>query len=325
MKRGGLGRYVCSYVLFTCGCEAIQAETELGVDWGFRNDELNWSIPGEFRGQDNNIYQPNIVSELTWKNVKSNYLSGHAVFKDGQFIVQGDIGYGTINSGDNQDSDYRGNNRTEEFSRSNNESNGHHVSDVKIGFGLNFGLMVHEGNGPALELTPRMGISSHVQSFRMTHLRQTVSQPQYAPMDVTPPPVGRYGGLNSSYEARWNGPWLGIDMLYHIDRQFSVRAEFEHHKADYSAKANWNLRSDLAHPKSYTHSATGDGNLVRLGIEMALNHEMKMILSVTSQEWTTGTGTDHFYFSDGTSEYGLLNQVTWRSQAYLLGVQVPLR
>ena len=323
-RKGFLTRCSFVWVLFACGCAVAQAEIKLEVDSGFRTDNLSWSIPGAFQGKDNKLYQQNIVSELTWKNVKSNYFSAHGIFKDGQFVVRGDIGYGIISSGANQDSDYRGNNRTEEFSRSNNKSNGNHVSDVKIGFGLNFDLMVDKDRGPTLQLTPLMGLSSHVQSLRMTNLRQTVSQPQYAPLGIDPPSLGSYGGLNSSYEARWSGPWIGIDAVYHVDRQISLRADVEHHKADYSARANWNLRGDLAHPKSYTHNATGDGNVLRLSVEMALSDQMKIAFSVTSQEWTTGTGTDHFYFSDGSSEYGLLNQVKWRSKAYLVGLKVPL-
>ena len=306
-------------------CTAARAETQVGVDLGFRTDDLSWSIPGEFTGKDGNFYQPNIVSELTWKNITSNYLNGHAAFRDGQFFVRGDIGYGIINSGDNQDSDYRGNNRTEEFSRSNNKSNGDHLSDAKIGFGLNFGLMPDEVMGPRLQLTPLAGLSSHVQSLRMTNLVQTVSELQFAPSDIQGlPALGSHPGLNSSYEARWNGPWIGIDALYRVDQQISLHAEYEHHKADYSARANWNLRSDLAHPKSFAHNATGDGDVLHLGIEMTLADRMTISFSVTAQEWKTGRGTDRFYFADGFSDAVPLNEVIWRTQSYLFGLQVPL-
>jgi hypothetical protein len=64
--------------------------------------------------------------------------------------------------------------------------------------------------------------------------------------------------------------------------------------------------------------------VLHLGVEMALSDQTKIAFSVTLQEWTTGTGTDHFYFADGSSEYGPLNRVEWRSQAYLLGLQVRL-
>lgn len=323
-RKSFLIRCVLVWVALACVPAVARAEIALGVDLGFRSDDLRWSIPGAFIGKDGNFYRQNIISELIWKNLKSNYLSGHGTFKDGQFVVRGDVGYGAINSGDNQDSDYRGNNRTQEFSRSNNKSNGDHVNDAQIGFGLSFDLLAEGATGPRLQLTALIGLSSHVQSLRMTDLTQTVSVPQYAPVGINPPPVGSYGGLNSSYEARWKGPWIGIDALYHVNHQISLHADFEYHKADYSAQANWNKRTDFAHPKSFEHDATGEGNVLRLGLEMNLSEQMKIAFSVITQEWTTGTGTDRFYFSDGSSAYGLLNQVKWRSQAYLLGLQMPL-
>jgi hypothetical protein len=322
-RRNFLACCIFVWIALAYGCAAARAETELEMDFGVRADDLRWSIPGGFTGKDNKFYQQNIVSELTWKNLKSNYLDVHGVFQDGKLVVRGDVGYGMIDSGDNQDSDYRGNNRTQEFSRSNNKSNGDHVSDVKIGFGLNFDLVKREA-GPKLQLTPLVGLSSHVQSLRMTNMTQTVSVSQYAPLTINPPALGSYRGLNSSYEARWRGPWTGIDVLYHVAQKASLHANFEYHKADYSAQANWHLRTDVAHPKSFAHDATGDGYVLQLGVGMTLSDHMRMVFSVTSQEWTTGTGTDHFYFADGSSEYGSLNPVKWRSQAYLLGLQVRL-
>ncbi|MBI3776720.1 MAG: hypothetical protein HY273_14455 [Gammaproteobacteria bacterium] len=319
-----VARCLFVWVLFACGPTVACATTEVGVDLGLRTDDLKWSIPGEFTGKDGNIYQQNIVSELTWKNIKSKYLSGHGSFEDGQFVARVNVGRGNIDSGDNQDSDYRGNNRTQEFSRSNNKSNGDTVSDMKLGFGLKFSLMADEVSGSKFQLTPMAGLSSHVQSLRMTNMRQTVSETQYAPVGVTPPAVGSYFGLNSSYKASWKGPFIGIDALFQVNHQIAMRANFEHHKADYSARANWNLREDLAHPKSFAHTATGDGNVWQLGLEMELAAHAQVMFSIVSQEWTTSTGTDRFYFSDGVSDYGLLNPVKWHSQAYQVGFQVSL-
>ena len=314
--------FVCVWLM--SGIALVQAETAWGMDAGVRADELKWSIPGWFTGKDGNRYEQNIISELTWKNLKSNYLSAHGIFRDRQFVVRGDIGYGIINSGDNQDSDYRGNNRTEEFSRSNNKSNGDYVSDLKISFGLNFDLMPDEVSGPRLQLTPRVGVSSQTQSLLMTNLQQTVSEPQYAPMGLNPPALGSYGGLKSSYEAGWSGVWMGVGALYHVTQKISLRAEYELHTSNYSAQANWNLRSDLARPKSFVHSANGNGNVLRLGMEMALANQTRITFSISAQEWTTSKGTDRFYFADGSSGLGILNPVKWSSGAILLGFQTPL-
>lgn len=306
--------------LLGCICNSANAAVEVGLDIGLRTDYLRWSIPGAFTGRDSIIYRPNIISELTWKNLKTTYLTHHAIYVDGQFVMRGDIGYGRINSGDNQDSDYRGTNRTQEFSRSNNKSNGDYVSDVKFGFGLKLDF----GAEPKLQLTPMLGLSAHVQSLRMTNGNQTVSDPQYAPIKLDPSPLGPIPGLSSTYITRWKGPWLGVDTRYQFNDRLSLRANYEYHIADYSAHANWNLRDDLAHPKSFEHSASGYGNVLNITAEVLLSKQMQAYFSITSQEWETGKGSDRFNYADGSSAYGILNNVKWQSQSYLLGLQVRL-
>lgn len=324
MRHFSVKAYVVPGFLLACSCNIANAEIEFGVDLGFRTDDLKWNIPGRFTGKDGKDYIQNIVSELTWKNLKSNYLNGHATFKDGEFIVRGDVGYGVINSGDNQDSDYRGNNRTEEFSRSNNKSNGDNVNDLKIGFGLNFGFLIDEITGPKLQLMPQLGLSSHVQSLLMTNGVQTVSVSEYAPSNLTPAQLGPFPGLKSTYVTQWMGPWLGLDTRYQFNDQITLRANYEYHAIDYSAYANWNLRPDLKHPKSFEHSAAGYGNVLNLGVVMALTRLVKIEFSVTSQQWRTSTGMNVFYFSDGFIGSTPLNAVTWRSQAYQIGMQILL-
>jgi len=61
------------------------------------------------------------------------------------------------------------------------------------------------------------------------------------------PASGPFPGLASSYDAQWIGPWLGAEALIEAERGWSIMANFEYHLADYSASANWNLRTDLAH------------------------------------------------------------------------------
>jgi len=341
-----ISRRTVAGCLLVSVCASAQAETKLGVDLGFRSDELQWSIPGAFRGKDGVIYQQNIISELTWKNLKSNYLGAHGLFQDGQFVARGDVGYGIINSGDNQDSDYRGNNRTEEFSRSNNKSNGDHVSDAKIGVGLNLDNLA----GPSFQFTPMAGISSHVQSLRMTDLNQTVSVSQYAPLQIEPIDVGQYSGLDSSYETKWVGPWVGFNARLQIDSTIAVRANFEHHWADYSGQGNWNLRDCLDHPESFTHSAEGTGNDLGFGADIQLNTNVMLFFGMTASSWITdaGTGTVHLpadYYTRRNSQGRLvclaeadlplpqdrifdfstqLNEVKWNTRSYLVGINMRL-
>jgi len=99
----------------------------MGVDYsiryqaGYQLDQLDWNISGSIDG----LGSPNILSELRWENldvfmpvwVGSYYLI--------YVYIRGQLARGNITSGKNQDSDYCNDNRTGEFSRSNNQSRGY--------------------------------------------------------------------------------------------------------------------------------------------------------------------------------------------------------
>ncbi len=85
---------------------------------GGSNEDLNFSISG----LDN---QPNIISELNWKDVRS--LKGGLNFRwmgQSQLVLKGTALFGSVMSGNNQDSDFYGDNRTREFSRSHSDTKG---------------------------------------------------------------------------------------------------------------------------------------------------------------------------------------------------------
>lgn len=91
---------------------------------GFREDELFWNKAG--RGG-----QPNILSELSWDNLiilTANV--GTILYFGNHWLGNVDLLFGQIKSGDNQDSDYLGDNRTREFSRSNNSTDDGDVLDI---------------------------------------------------------------------------------------------------------------------------------------------------------------------------------------------------
>ena len=324
-----IGRVIAG-MLIAGSSALVHAQTEVGVDAGLRTDYLRWNIAPS-QGT------PNILSELTWKNVDSQYIGAHVTFKDGDFNVRGDYGYGQITRGDNQDSDYDGNNRTLEFSRSNNKANGDHVSDAKLGVGIEFAGL----KGTGFQLTPWVGLSQHQQSLKMTNGFQTI------------PAYGAFNGLNSTYEANWGvGPWMGLDGVFKLNEQIVVRAAFEYHVADYYGKANWNLIPCFEHPKSYEHHASGTGSNLTVGAEYLMSMDLSVTLTAAYGSWSTGVGSDHTFLSPDfytapnpwkpghllCEDYGAtanepnkvfdvyepLNEVKWRSTNFVLGLKKRL-
>ena len=180
----------------------------LGV--GSRNDNLDWNIAGG---------SVNILSELKWENLKIAQLSAAARLNiDADWSLRGMLAYGRINSGSNQDSDYNGNNRTVEFSRSNNKGGGA-VRDGSIGLGRTLRLL-NDADGNSLSVTPLVGLSIHQQNLTMTEGFQTL------------PATGSFPGLDSSYDAKWQGPWVGMDALLDSSGDWSLTVTGEYHWAD---------------------------------------------------------------------------------------------
>ena len=119
--------------------KAIPLETDFTLSAGYRRDDLDWNIAGDINGNN-----PNVLSELTWDDVESYQvkLQGNFVWPN-IIALKGYANYGWIFDGDNQDSDYLGDNRTFEFSRSNNNTDDHYVWDasVAIGYPLRLSLI----------------------------------------------------------------------------------------------------------------------------------------------------------------------------------------
>jgi hypothetical protein len=284
---------------------ATDLSGELSVSISHRNDNLNWNIAGS---------TVNVLSELKWENMSIAQLQAAGeIHLNNDRRVRARLGYGVVNSGTNQDSDYNGNNRAQEFSRSNNKAGGD-VFDASISIGKKLRLRDLSA-GKSFYVTPFVGLSIHQQSLTMTDGVQTIC----VSPDCTSP-LGPFPGLAGSYDAQWIGPWLGAEALIETERGWSLMANVEYHLADYSASANWNLRSDLAHPVSFRHTATGDGIVMSLGASYPIDKNWKMDFTLERHNWSTQAGSDQFFLADGTVGYSRLNAVNWDSTAYKLGI-----
>jgi len=290
------------------GTSRWKPETEFIFSSGLRRDDLDWNIAG-----DRNGHNPNILSELTWDDIKSYQvkIQGRLVWPN-MVAFRGSADYGWIFDGDNQDSDYLGDHRTQEFSRSNNSADDGHLWDasVAVGYPFRFGRTV------VTTATPLMGWSHHEQHLTISDGYQTI------------PDTGSFSGLNSSYDTRWKGPWLGIDLNFRAGKiksflqRLAPYFTYEYHWADYDAEADWNLRSDLKHPKSFKHNADGTGYIIATGFNLVLREHMAMNFNFDYQNWSTDNGTHKVFFSDGTTAKTRLNEVNWSMYSLSVGFSV---
>ncbi|MDO8730834.1 MAG: hypothetical protein Q7J69_06610 [Candidatus Omnitrophota bacterium] len=281
----------------------LRLESDLSVQSGYRTDDLDWNIAGDSNGQN-----PNILSELIWEDLESYQVSGTARLTARPFLSgRLSVDHGWIFDGKNQDSDYDGDNRTLEFSRSNNTSDDGSLLDLSGGIGI---PLEPPSKGHALRLTPLVGYSYHEQNLRITHGFQTI------------PATGPFADLNSEYETQWRGPWLGADLEFKLLPKVRCFGGFEYHWTTYKADARWNLRTDFSQPKSFRHRAEGNGIVGSGGIGYLFSEHLSLELSAAYRDWTADeNGVDRTFFSDGTSADTHLNEVNWESLAVSLGLR----
>jgi len=281
-------------------------QTGFFLSTGYRVDDLDWNIAGDINGNN-----PNILSELEWEGLESFQLKlvNKTVF-DQLFLLRGSLAYGWIFDGENQDSDYLGDNRTLEFSRSNNNSDDGNMLDASFGIGWQFTF----GRSDFV-MAPVIGYSYHEQNLTMTDGYQTI------------PPLGPFPGLDSTYETEWKGPFIGLDFSFRTDEKSKITPEIEtlisieYHLADFYAEANWNLRTDFAHPKSFEHEADGYGIVFSTAVKFLFDYHWSFNINLDYQNWSTDAGTDRVFFANGTIVETQLNEVNWTSYAIMAGIE----
>lgn len=288
----------------------------LDLTAGYRTGELQWNVAEDITG----TLTPNVLSELTWEDLDIHQATLAARLRPGgDWYIHGSATLGSVEDGENQDSDYDGNNRTLEYSRSDNVVEGDEVWDVSAAVGYTF-YALNGVSGRRAQITPLIGYSRHKQNLRITDAVQTVSVPS---PEHPVPPIGPFPGLDTTYHAKWDGPWVGVELVAEGWRKTELLARLEYHRVDYYGEGNWNLRGDLAHPKSFEHTADGKGLYGQLGVRYALRRQGYLLASVNAQAWETDPGTDRIFAANGTQGKTRLNEVTWESWSVNLGVSFP--
>ncbi len=295
--------------------------TLLQLESGYRTGRLDWNIAGDSDGSN-----PDVLSELEWEDLDifqvkaaGKVLLGPDSMPLLSLCLKGSAAYGWITDGSNRDSDYAGDHRTLEFSRSENGGDDGDVLDLAVALGPQFHFIRNR-----LTVALLAGWSYHEQNLKITDGQQIVSEPALAgsldPVPSPPQPTGPIPGLDSSYDAQWWGPWLGTDLDCRITRRFSAHSSFEYHFAQYEAEADWNLRSDLAHPASFRHYDHGRGIVFSAGVDYRIDARWSLNLNYTFQDWKTENGIHRIYEATGDTGCTRLNEVHWESHALMLGI-----
>jgi hypothetical protein len=278
----------------------------------FRHDAVNWTIAGL-----NSNSQPiNVLSKLTWSGLRTDgaEISGH-LYLPYRLVTVARVSYGWIQAGSNEDSDFDGANQTLAFSRSNNGSGGTTLdSSLALGYDLPLGPL-------DLHLTPLVGLSYLEQDLVIKNGFQSLS---------TDPnlPLGPFPGLNSEYDAIWLGGWAGLQMSLRPHPRLRISGEFKLYPyVHYVADGNWNLRTDLQHPISYTDRTSGRGAEFALNVAWKMTRHWDLDFRARWLNFKSEAGTDTTFFSPltgGGSGATPFNGGHWRSSQILFGATLRL-
>jgi hypothetical protein len=214
---------------------------EIGA--GFRRDKFEWSIagPDDF---------PNVLSELKWKDLRMATVEGAASYVSCRnYAVAIAADYGHIYHGKNIDSDFLSDDEEDLFSRFENNAGRGHMYDLSAGVG--YRVM---STCKRFIATPMVGYSHHAQYLRIYDGDQV--------FDLFGPPLGEFPGLNSRYNTRWFGPWIGFTFSARVESCAYVFGGFNWHIVLYRAKGRWNLRDDIG---PFHHESHGLGYTFVLG------------------------------------------------------------
>lgn len=297
-------------ISLTMASSCFAVDTAIWLGTGYRQDELDWTIAGS-NGT------PNVMSELSWKDLQMVEVSGGIsgeLFCIGAYRINAD--YAWILHGRNRDSDYAGDNRTIEYSRSDNKASRGEAFDLKAGIGTHYTFC-------GLVITPLTGYALMEQHLTMYHGNQTI--------DLIGFGLGRFKGLHNRYNTTWQSPWVGIDLFYDTECDFTFYGSFEYHWPYYRAKGHWNLRTDFI--GDFIHRGNGHGCWSTIAATYALCSGFNCGISGEALIFKIKDGTDTTKFIDvitdtngniigeqvftGRTKLNVVNYRSYRVQAFL--------
>jgi len=215
---------------------------EYTLSLGQRGDNFRWDINGPV-----NELTPsfNVLSELDWKNINSTPLQLEAHYRaNRKFSVAGHVSYALISSGQVRDSDYCGQNRSREFSRSISKGEGELLdwelrSQLEVVRQAMYGLSIIGGY---TRFKQDFDLNTGIQTIGgVENFENLCTQNPQDPI-IPPDPGSVLADLRTSYNARWQGPWLGGGGHWRHNRIHLV-AEAQLYWLEYQGRGSWNSRS----------------------------------------------------------------------------------
>lgn len=296
--------YLCKVYFSSCMMICLTPlYSELQIKTGYSHGSLSWNVAG---------YQncPNIISELQWKNLKIfEMAASYNILTSLGFYGKVSGCYGNILSGSVQDSDYKGDNRTQEYSRSKCDASNGRVFDFSLAIGRQLIF-----NRLHLQVIPIIGYSLNEQHLKLQKGMQVIdTEDGNAPYPIQ--------GLKSAYNASWHGLLIGFDLNIQANPKIYFLATFEYHLTLFNGRGNWNLREDFTH--DFKHYAYGRGVIGSSGLlyQFHQNFSAGMTLKFENYKALKGKARFYSYTLENLVANQTLNHIKWQSFSALCSLK----
>lgn len=285
-------------LIFVCMTHSLLAQQQFSVYMapGYQVASSRWSIAGNSNGTN-----PNIYSELIWKNLQCTNLQAGIGYQYKQWGVRINYSESFTQSGDVTDTDYGADNRRQPVYEGAFQDNKGHQLQVDAALTCTFHLH-------GADLTPMLGYVFNEQNLYV--LPKQASDP---------------ANLRSTYNAKWQGLLTGVEALFTLGKRFDLTPSLYYYQLHYTADANWNLITQFQHPRSFSHKANGYALKPTLRLDYKLRPQLRIFLKGDYAYWNTGKGTDELFLTSGQVDYTQMNGARRQEGGVALGIVFSFR
>lgn len=268
-----------------------QQKLSLYVAPGYQVANSRWSIAGNSNGAN-----PNIYSELIWKNLQCANVQAGIGYQYKQWGVRFNYNGSFIQSGDVTDTDYGADNRRQPVYEGVFQDDKGYLLNIDAAITYTFHLH-------GVDLTPMLGYVLSKQNLYV--LPKQASDP---------------ANLRSTYNAKWQGLLTGVEAVFPLGKRFALTPSLYYYQLHYTADANWNLITQFQHPRSFAHKANGYALKPALRLDYKLHSYLSIFLKGDYAYWNTGKGTDELFLTSGQVDYTQMNGARHQEGGVALGV-----
>jgi len=322
-----------------------RGKTTWSVNTGVRINTFEWNIASDTTG----TATPNILSELTWRDLVMLEVNGEVRHEEpmdigrlkGGLHLEANVNGGTAIDGENQDSDFNGDNRTAEFSRTIADASGGYAVGGSAAVGYKFYMTgdptrraenilkskraqtasgrarqarairqaMHNAT-PVVTMTPLIGYAVDQHDYRMKSVDQVI--PANGPIGID--------DFDWHYLSTWYGPFVGLEAEIKGKKNM-LRLRGEYHETEFYGEGFWRGRAGFRQDPSYVQEASGNGYLINAEYAHALGEDYALTVDGTYKIREATDGTDKTFFVTNNSGAVRLNEVNDESISMHLGVR----